>query len=51
MELQNERDFQRLKKLIFFSKKHNCPVACLVKKNIFFSVIKRKKLKKRGGLS
>ena len=48
--LNNNKDFKKLKKLIFVSKKNKKPVACLVKKNTFFSDFKKKKILKKSGV-
>ena len=48
-ELNNQKDYIKLKKLITFSKKNKLPVACLVKKNTFYnSKNKIKNLNKKG---
>ncbi len=49
-ELNNKKDFKKLKKLIVFSKDKKIPVACLIKKNVFFKLRKSKKNLKGKGI-
>ncbi len=48
MEVNNESDLKKLKKLIEYSKKNLSPVACLVKKNIIFNDKKLIKFKEKS---
>ena len=46
-ELNSEKNFNQLSKLISYSKKNNSPVACLIKKNTFFKYQKKHKFEKK----
>ena len=46
-ELNSEKNFNQLSKLISYSKKNNSPVACLIKKILFSSIKKITNLKKK----
>ena len=49
-EIIEKKDLIKLKRLINYSKKNKAPVACLVKKNIFFKSKKNTKILKTSGI-
>jgi len=50
-EIKNNKDFIELKKLIIYSKKNNKPVACLVKKGVFYNLEKKSVFSNKKGIS
>ena len=49
-EIRNKKDFKKLKKLISYSKKNSKPIACLVKKSVFYNTDKKKKSSNEKGI-
>ncbi len=49
-ELNDMKDFSKLKKLIIYSKKNKTPIACLIKKNILYKSKKVNKIIKNKGI-